>query len=130
MNSSEQIRDIKPLVEIPDSSFYIYYSLVALALLVVLIALFFITKKLLGMRKKNMRKIYLQQIKSIDWKDPKASAYEATRLARALSVDDATREIFSQLEPMLAKYKYKKEVGEPDKQTLDTFNLFVQVADE
>ena len=40
------------------------------------------------------------------------------------------KNFFSQLEPMLEQYKYKKEVEEVDPDTQNKFNLYVQVADE
>jgi hypothetical protein len=47
-----------------------------------------------------------------------------------LATDERRKELFSQLEPMLEKYKYKKEVDEVDQDTKNKFNLYVQVADE
>ncbi|HHD72438.1 MAG TPA: hypothetical protein ENL02_00740, partial [Epsilonproteobacteria bacterium] len=61
---------------------------------------------------------------------PKASAYTATKYARLLATDERRRELFEQLEPLLEKYKYKKEVAHVDEETLNQFNLYVQVADE
>ncbi len=130
VNVSQQLRDIKPLLEIPDSSFYIYWGLVAVGVLLLLGILFFILKKLWENRKINLAKGYLERLKAIDWKDPKHSAYEATHYARLLATDERKKELFSQLEPMLEKYKYKKEVDEVDVDTKNKFNLFVQVADE
>jgi hypothetical protein len=126
----EELRDIKPLLEIPDSSFYIYWGLIGFGVLLLLGILFFAGKKLWENRKINMAKGYLERLKAIDWKDAKHSAYEATHYARLLATDDRKKELFSQLEPMLEKYKYKKEVDEVDVETKNKFNLFVQVADE
>jgi hypothetical protein len=126
----EELRDIKPLLEIPDSSFYIYWGLIGFGVLLLLGILFFAGKKLWENRKINLAKGYLERLKAIDWKDAKHSAYEATHYARLLATDDRKKELFSQLEPMLEKYKYKKEVDEVDVETKNKFNLFVQVADE
>ncbi len=129
-NISAQLRDIKPLLEIPDSSYYIYLGLITFAILLVVGILFFVLKKLWDNRKINLAKGYLEAMKKIDWVDTKKSAYEATHYARLLSTDERRKELFSQLEPMLEKYKYKKEVNEVDKDTRNKFNLYVQVADE
>jgi len=129
-NITAQLRDIKPLLEIPDSSYYIYWGLIGFGILLVLGILFFVVKKLLENRKTNLAKGYLEALKKIDWKDTKKSAYEATHYARLLATDDRRKELFSQLEPMLEKYKYKKEVDEVDNDTHNQFNLYVQVADE
>ena len=129
-NLTAQLRDIKPLIEIPDSSFYIYWGLISFAVLLGLGILFFVAKKLWENRKKNLAKEYLAALKSIDWSNSKKAAYEATHYARLLATDERRKELFSQLEPMLEKYKYKKEVDQVDQDTLNQYKLFVQVADE
>jgi len=127
---NEQLRDIKPLLEIPDSSYYIYWGLIIFATLLIASVLFFVGKKLWENRKVNLAKGYLASIKKIDWKDTKKSAYQATHYARLLATDERRKELFSQLEPLLEQYKYKKEVDEVDQETRNKFNLYVQVADE
>ncbi|MCO4844861.1 MAG: hypothetical protein KC427_02465 [Sulfurovum sp.] len=129
-NINEQLRDIKPLLEIPDSSYYIYWGLIDLVIFLVVAILFFVGKKLWDNRKINLAKGYLETIKKIDWNDTKKSAYEATHYARLLATDERRKELFSQLEPMLEQYKYKKEVEVVDEDTKNKFNLYVQVADE
>ncbi len=129
-NLSSQLKDIKPLLDIPDNSFYIYWGLIIFVSLLVLAILFFIAKKFWDNRKINLAKGYLEKLKNIDWKDSKQSAYEATHYARLLATDERRKNLFSQLEPMLEQYKYKKEVDEVDHDTQNKFNLYVQVADE
>ena len=129
-NLSAQLKDIKPLLEIPDHSFYIYWGLISVGVLVSLVLLYWIAVKLWKRRKVNLAKGYLEKLKAIDWKDTKHSAYEATHYARLLASDERRKELFSQLEPLLEKYKYKKEVEAVDQDTLNRFNLYVQVADE
>jgi hypothetical protein len=129
-NVSSQLRDIKPLLEIPDSSFYLYWGLIGAGVLLLLAILFFIAKKLWENRKINKAKQYLAALKSIDWSNSKKAAYEATHYARLLATDERRKELFAQLAPMLEKYKYKKVVDKVDQETLNKFNLYVQVADE
>jgi len=129
-NLTSQLKDIKPLIEIPDSSFYLYWGLIAAAVLTILLLGWFLGVKLWRQRKINLAKGYLEKLKAIDWEDPKKSAYEATHYARLLATDERRKELFSQLEPLLEKFKYKKKVEEVDQDTLNRFNLYVQVADE
>ena len=129
-NLSQQLKDIKPLLEIPDNSFYLYWGLIILAVLIVLVLVYFAVKKLWKQRKINLAKGYLKKLKAIDWHDTKKSAYDATHYARLLATDERREELFSQLELLLEQYKYKKEVDEIDQDTLNRFNLYVQVADE
>ena len=130
VNLSQQLKDIKPLLEIPDNSFYLYWGSILLAALIVLLLVYFAGKKLLERRKINLTKGYLEKLKAIDWHDTKKSAYDATHYARLLATDERRKELFSQLEPLLEQYKYKKEVNEVDQDTLNRFNLYMQVANE
>ena len=130
LNITAQLKDIKPLLEIPDSSFYIYWALIIFATLLGLAVVFFVAKKVWENRKVNLAKGYVETLKTIDWKDAKHAAYEATHYARLLATDERRKELFSQLEPLLDQYKYKKEVDQVDQDTLNRFNLYVQVSDE
>jgi|GEM_PF-164165 hypothetical protein len=129
-NLTAQLRDIKPLLEIPDYSFYLYWGLIGFFALLGFGILFFVAKKFWENRKVNLAKMYLERLKQIDWEDSKHAAYEATKYARLLTTDERRKELFSQLEPMLEQYKYKKVVNEVDQQTLNQFHLFVRIADE
>ena len=126
----EELKDIKPLLEIPDSSYYIYWGLILFAVFLCAGILFFVLKKLWDKRKINLAKGYVEKLKAIDWRETKKSAYEATHYARLLATDERRKELFAQLEPMLEQYKYKKEVETVDVDTQNQLNLYVQVADE
>ncbi len=129
-NLTAQLKDIKPLLEIPDYSMYLYWGVIIFAALLFLAAGYFAMKRFWENRKINLAKSYVEKLKAIDWQDPKRSAYDATHYARLLATDERKKELFSQLEPLLEKYKYKKEVDEVDQDTLNRFNLYVKVADE
>ncbi len=124
------LRDIKPLLEIPDISYYIYYGLISLGVAIVSIVLFFAIRIYLQRRRENLAKGYLASLKDIDWSNPKASAYKVTHYARLLATDERRVKLFEQLKPLLERYKYKKEVEGVDDETIKYYNLFVQVADE
>jgi len=124
------LRDIKPLVEIPDNSLYIYWGIILFSLFLIISIIFFLALKWWRIRKTNLAKGYLSKLKEIDWKDAKSSAYSATHYARLLATDDRRKKLFEQLNPMLDKYKYKRKVDSIDDETMKYFNLFVQVTDE
>ncbi|MBN2825487.1 MAG: hypothetical protein JXQ76_09200 [Campylobacterales bacterium] len=127
MEELKELRDIKPLVDIPDSSIYIYMGLIALGVVLGLLLLYLIIRKLLSLRKANMRKSYIQKLHAIDFKDSKKSAYDATYYGRLVAQSDREKEIFSQLLPYLEPYKYRKVVDKIDSDTQKQFNLFLQV---
>jgi len=126
-----ELRDIKPLLEIPDSSYYIFLGLIFLGLTIVILIIFFLIKKFWKKRKIDMQKVYFEQFKNLDWSEVKTSAYEATKLGRLLTKDnERAKEIYGQFVPMLEAYKYKKEVPMLDEHTLNQYHLLVHIIDE
>ena len=107
-NISSQLRDIKPLLEIPDSSYYMYWGLILFALLLAVGILFFVIKKFWDNRKVNLAKGYLEKLKAIDWKDAKLSAYEATHYARLLASDERRKNLFHNSNPCWNSINIKK----------------------
>lgn len=130
MEENLTLRDIKPLMEIPDYSYYIFIGAVALVVFVVSLLLYFLVRQWWHNRKTNLKKLYFQQLKAVDWQDSKKSAYKVTELGRYFSQDKRCDEIYRQLLPMLEAYKYKKEVPSADSETLNQYNLLVHVIDE
>lgn len=126
-----ELRDIKPLLEIPDSSYYLFLGLVGFVILLVLLIIYFLIKKFWKKKKVNMQKVYFEQFKNLDWSKSKQSAYKATELGRKLTEEnERAKEIYLQLVPMLEPYKYRKEVPSLDDETLKQYNLLVHIIDE
>ncbi len=121
------IRDIKPLLPIPDVSLYLFAALV-LAGLVVLAALgFYGWKWWQANRKIDPRLRWLEQLDRIDYSDPKKAAYVMTRYGRLLATEKRQKEIMEQLLPRLERYKYKKEVPPLDEETKRFMHLFIEM---
>ena len=126
-----ELRDIKPLLDIPDYSYYLYLGLILLAILVVVGVLFFIIKIFLLNRKVDIKKLYFERLEAIDWVDSKQSAYQITFLAYQFIDNEKVKEIYEQTLPMLEPYKYRKDVPTVvDKDTLRQCNFLVHVIDE
>ncbi|NEW60717.1 hypothetical protein GSY74_05425 [Sulfurovum sp. bin170] len=130
MNKTDELRDIKPLLEIPDMSYYLYIGFLIFIGLILLGVIFFLARKFWLNRKKDMRKLYFKKLKEVNWESPKESAYAVTYLGRELSLDDRSKDIYRELVPMLESYKYRKEVPKVDSETLKQYNLLVHVIDE
>ncbi len=124
------IKEIKPMVEIPDMSLWLYWGAIVSAVIVLAVALYFLVKKLWGIRRENRAKAWLEALHRIEWSDPKRAAYQATKYGRLLATDERRKELFSQLLPLLERYKYRKEVGAVDEETLKRFELYRNVCDE
>lgn len=129
-NITAELRDIKPLLEIPDSSYYFYWGLIGTGVILVVIVVFFFLRYLWKSRKINVAKKYLEVLKNLDWKDTKASAYKATYYARLLATDEKRKEMFATLEVRLSAYKYKKDVETLDEETQRELKRYMQVTDE
>ena len=124
------IKDIKPMVEIPDVSFWLYWGVVILGVAVLGVALFFLIRKIWSFREENRAKRYLEALHRVEWSDPKRAAYTITHYGRLLATDERRKELFSQLLPLLERYKYRKQVGPVDEETKRRFELYRQVCDE
>ena len=127
---TEELRDIKPLLEIHDTSYYIYLAIIGVIALLVLSIIYFVVKKFILNRKESQAQKYLRQLKRIDWSDAKSSAYLVTYLGRKLVKDGRSKEIYTQILPMLEKYKYRVQVPSVDDETLRQYELLVHVLDE
>lgn len=125
-----ELKDIKPLLEIPDYSYTIFMALALFMALIVFTLLFILGKRLWEKRKVNMRKVYFERLKTVDWRNSKKAAYEVTFFGRALCNEPRIEVIYKQLLPLLSAYKYKKEVPQVNEETLRVYDLLVHVVDE
>jgi len=126
----DELRDIKPLLEIPDSSYVLFMISLLFIAIIILYLLYNFGKRLWENRKKNMREVYFKRLKSVDWSDSKKTAYEVTFLGRILSTEPRIEEIYKQLLPLLSSYKYQKVVPSVNEETLRQYDLLVHVVDE
>jgi hypothetical protein len=126
-NITAELRDIKPLMDIPDSSYYIYWGLMAFGILLALGLLVWSLQYLWNNRQINLEKKYLDLLKEIDWKESKEASYQATQYARLLATDENKLLLFEVLEEKLVAYKYKKSVEAIDEETMKLFNEYIEV---
>ena len=129
-NAASKLKDIKPLVEIPDISRYLYWGVLLLALVSLVAVGYFLYSKFRKIRKIDQQKAYLEILNSIDWSSPKKAAYKATHYGRLLAEDERRKAIYAQLLPLLERYKYKKEVDKADEETMRTFELYKRICNE
>ena len=122
----EKLRDIKPLVEIPDFSFYIYLFFILLATLLAALFIYWIIKKI-GQKRVDERKAILAELQSLDLSDAKRVAYTITKKGKILVKDSSTLKIYQELLRRLARYKYKKEVPPLDEETKRYIKLFLNM---
>lgn len=125
----EKLKDIKPLVEIPDFSFYTYIFSISLFTIVIILLVYKLFK-IFSQKKEDYRKKLYKKLKNVDFNNSKKFAYEVTKYGRKLVFDDRSYKIFSELLKRVQKYKYKKDVPKIDEETKKYFKLFLKTIDE
>ncbi|WP_300368559.1 hypothetical protein [Hydrogenimonas sp.] len=129
MNPNElPIRDIKPLLPIPDISIYLFLGLLVVGLLVAGTITFFAWRWWQSHRAIDPRIRWLEQLDRIDYGNAKKAAYIMTKYGRLLAEDKRREEILEQLIPRLERYKYKKEVPLLDEETKRFMKLFIEMS--
>jgi|APCry1669189204_1035204.scaffolds.fasta_scaffold26184_2 hypothetical protein len=107
-----KIRDIKPLLEVPDHSLYFFIGVIIVSLLV-LAGVFYLAFKWMKTKNRlNLRRNTYKKLLHVDLSDSKKAAYEITRYGLVFK-DDSPRneEMYFNLIARLERYKYKKDVG-------------------
>ncbi|SFP75684.1 hypothetical protein [Hydrogenimonas thermophila] len=129
MNPQElPIRDIKPLLPIPDISIYFFIVIVGITIVVFIAVLIFIWKWWQKHKTSNPRIEWLRELDRMDYSNSKKVAYIMTKYGRLLAEDKRREEILEQLIPRLEKYKYKKDVPPLDDETKRYIKLFIEMS--
>jgi len=111
----EQLKDIKPPVEVPDHSLWVLVMIVV----VVLLALTLLTvwlyhhfkHKRLRRRGVDPKKVARLVLKQIDFSDTKRAIYTFSEaMPLLIQENEDVQKEFQELLSALEKYKYKKEV--------------------
>ncbi len=124
-----KLHDIKPLVEIPDNSIYLFFSLLALAAVAVAVGVWYLLKYMRREKAQNLQKVYLQKLKEIDTEQAKSAAYELTHYGNLLDKDHPQTKAYEMMVKQLESFKYKKQVGSFDSQTRQQIDYFVGLMD-
>jgi len=104
------LKDIKPIVDVPDNSLYIFIVIIALLFLLAGLFWWWMKKpKRIRRRKPTLQELAKQRLNAIDYGDTKESVYTFSDSSRVL-VADEKREELENLISKLEDYKYKKDV--------------------
>jgi uncharacterized membrane protein YcjF (UPF0283 family) len=125
----EELKDIKPYLTNTEWLYWGFMISSVLLLFLFISIVWWGLSRWLYSRKQNLRKQYLNAIKSVDWSNSKNAAYKVSYYGRLLAKDPRSMEILSQLELMLLEYKYKKDVPKVNDETLVYYDLLIQVLD-
>jgi len=126
-----QIRDIKPIVDIPDFSIYLALFFAGIILIALIVFLYNLIYKFFHDRKRMLKKAVFKKLKEVDFENPKRAAYDITRYGRYLICDDKSQKIYDELILLLEKYKYKKEIDDKiARRVIRYYYLFIEAVDE
>ncbi|WP_294965911.1 hypothetical protein [Sulfurimonas sp.] len=124
------LHDIKPIIDIPEYSFYYLLAASLFALMIVLGVIYLIYKWIKARNAFNIRRENIKIINSLDLSDTKHTAYIITSLGLIFK-DDSPRhtEMYNNLVQRLEPYKYKKEVEKFDREVLGFIELYKGMID-
>ncbi len=121
-----KIHDIKPLVEVPDYSLYIFIFILLSLILLLIFFIYFLYKKFKN-KKNNQQKNYIKKIKNIDLSESKMAAYEISKYITLIRKNEQQADLANELIKELTQYKYKKEVELFSETTLCLYKKFTDV---
>ena len=121
----EQLRDIKDIVEVHEHSLETLIGITVLSL-VILGVLFYLYKNRRKRRKRlTSKEIALNNLKSIDYSNPKEVAYRFTTDG-FLFVNENNEKEYRDIEKELLVYKYKKDVPSLEKGLENRIKEFIK----
>lgn len=115
------LKDIKPIVTVPDDS--LMYLLIATTGL--LLVGFFIWK-VIKIKQNNDKKIAIENLRNLDFTNSKIVAYDFKKYAEMLC-NDENKAQFEQINSDLEQYKYKKHVGDLEETLIQKIKDFIHV---
>ena len=106
------IHDIKPIVEIPDNTIYLYYLTLFVGFVLIIGFVYIIYKLIFGKKEISKELQYFKKLQNLDLKDTKKSAYLISKYGRYLAKTDREKRLIDEIHHDLEQYKYKKVVKE------------------
>jgi len=124
------LHDIKPLVEVPDQSLYVFLALVATGLAVLGALLYLLWRHIKNKNAYNVRKAYFAELEAVSFDNAKEAAYAITKYGLLFADDSpSTREVYENLVSKLSAYKYRKTVPKIDEETKGYYQIYIEMID-
>lgn len=120
----EKLKDIKPIVDIPDNSLLIMIGFV-FVLIVISTLLYLLFKKPKRRKKPSFKEIKLKELKELDFSDDKEVAYKFTTDAVHF-LNEENKNSYEQIVQKLQPYKYKKDIPAMDKSLKEEIKEFIR----
>lgn len=120
------LRDIKPIVEVPDHSLWLFAALVAAAVLAVALLLFWLRRRKRRVRDPK-RSEALRRLEAIDYRETKKAVYDFSLLGHFV-VTPQTEPTFRALLAQLEAYKFQKRVPPLEDALRSQMQAFIEEA--
>ena len=125
MNELDKLKDIKPIVEVVDFSFYYLIAIVSRVVLIVIFGLYRYFTRVKKTKILTQNQIALKRLKNLDFKDVKNVVYSFS-VDGFLFLNDKNRDNFEALEEKLEQYKYKKDIPNLPNELKDDIKQFIK----
>ncbi len=124
------LHDIKPLMDVPDSSLTLFIVLVVIVTVLFAGGLYLLYRFIKNRKIVNKRKTHYNALIRVDLTEPKKAAYSITEHGRAFA-DDSPRlkEAYANLVSRLEIYKYKKVVSPIDEESRSYYEIYLGMID-
>lgn len=124
------LHDIKPLMEVPDSSFTILMIVVVILTAVFTGASYLFYRYMESKKRVDHRKIHYKALQKVDFRDAKRAAYAITEHGRIFAEDsERLNESYLNLVSRLEAYKYKKVVSTIDDESRSYYKIYLEMID-
>lgn len=124
------LHDIKNIVDVEEFSLYYLSGVSFFILLLLIVAAYFLYMWLKKKEKFNQRKEDYKALHVVDLSETKKSAYAITSYGATFKDDSPQHlEMYLNLTSRLEVYKYKKEVGAYDDETIGYIELYKGMID-
>lgn len=123
----EELRDIKPPLELPFLSYVVYWVVIVVSIILLLSLGYYLFNKYYKNFQKKKEFNALEKLESLDMSNSKDFAYRATYYGAMLLDSPQKEEIFEELKLDLEKYKYRKNVEPLDEVSKEIFYRFMSL---
>ena len=124
----QELRDIKEIVEITDSSLLLLFLVTVAAVLLFTVVLFYFRFKKRRVKRKffkSKKELAKERIENIDFNDPKSVAYTFVEDVGEF-VDLERQAEYEKILNKLYPYKYKKEIPPMDEELKNKIKNFIR----
>ncbi len=124
-----KIHDIKPIVEIPDFTIYIYYGLICFSI-IFLIIIGYTIFKMFNEKQISSEKEYYNILETINFDESKQSSYLISKYGRLLAKTPREIQLINDIHLNLEQYKYKRNTNNKIETDIQSqFTIFMDSID-